>query len=191
MSLINDALRRANQGKKEPEKSDGAPMQPVHAPTRDRASFLGPILLTLIVLVLMMAAFLFWKGMQTKKELAAADKKLIAPPRVAPTVPAEPKPLVQAAPAIPAPPIIATNGSTNSIVTNLTVATNPAPPPVDPGPPPLKLQGIFYRPSNPTAMINGKTVGIGELVSGARVLKIDRQEVTLERAGKLEILTLE
>lgn len=192
MSLINDALRRANQEKKEQAQApaDGAPMQPVQRSSQDRVSFLGPILLTLIVLVLIAAAFLFWKGIETKKELARATAQLQPSPK-ATAIPAEPKLVVEQTAVNPA---SEKDGSTptNSAATNVvaTAETNVAP--VAPlAPPPLKLQGILFHPSRPTAMINGKTVGIGDLVSGARVLRIDRQEVAVERDGKTEILTLE
>jgi hypothetical protein len=193
MSLINDALRRKKQESKEPapETSGGSPMQPVAPTTRDKASYLGPILMTLIILVLLLAALLFWKGIETKKQLAAATQSQTLAP-TSPVALAETKPAVAPVPvaAIPTNPSPSVAAPTNnSSPTNLAAdATNA---PSVPAPPPLKLQGIFYRPSNPTAMINGKTVGIGEVAAGARVLRIDRQEVAVERDGKLQILTLD
>jgi hypothetical protein len=195
MSLINDALRRKNQEKNPtPEKSDGSPMEPVHPPARNRASFLGPILLVLIVVVLALAALFFWKGLQTKKELAAAKQQT---PTAAATVPEETKEVQPVAPVISetktesatAPESVAETA--NPSVTNLPSTTNAVVAAAPPGPEPLKLQGIFFRLSNPTALINGKTVAVGELVSGARVLSIDRQVVTVERDGKTEKLTLD
>jgi hypothetical protein len=196
MSLINDALRRKNQQKNPTsEKPDGSPMEPVQPAARNRVSFLAPILLLLIVLVLALAALFFWKGLEAKKELAAAKQQT---PTAAATVPAETKEVQPVAPVVSetktepatAPQSVAETADTS--VTNLSSTTNAAiaagPPP---GPEPLKLQGIFYRLSNPTALINGKTVAVGDQVSDARVIRIEREAVTLERDGKTEKLTLD
>jgi len=48
------------------------------------------------------------------------------------------------------------------------------------------LQAIFFRESGPSALINGKSVGIGEEVDGAKVKAIARQSVTLDYAGELK-----
>ena len=196
MSLINDALRRKNQEKNPtPEKSDGSPMEPVQPSARNRVSLLAPVLLVLIVVVLALAALFFWKGMQPKKELAATKQTTTSPVAVPPT---ETKSDVQPVP-VPVPetqietPLAVTPApdSTNVSATDSSPETNAAIATVPSGPEPLKLQGIFYRLSNPTALINGKTVGVGELVSGARVIRIEREAVTVERDGKVETLRLD
>jgi hypothetical protein len=56
--------------------------------------------------------------------------------------------------------------------------------------PELKLQGIFYRLKNSSAMINGKTVNVGESVSGAKVISIDRYQVVIEFEGERKTLML-
>lgn len=56
--------------------------------------------------------------------------------------------------------------------------------------PALKLQGIFYRLSRPSASINGKTVFIGDSVGGAKVVRIERQAVYLEMRGQHKTLFL-
>lgn len=65
-------------------------------------------------------------------------------------------------------------------------------PPVEqaPAPPSFKLQAIFYRLNNPTAVINGKTVRQGESVSGAKVLAIQRNAVELDLNGHRQTLSL-
>lgn len=77
-------------------------------------------------------------------------------------------------------------------------AVTPAPVPapvVTPPPPPefpaVKLQGIFYRLTRPSALISGKTVFVGEKVMGAKVIEIDRQSVTLEFNGQKKTLSFE
>ena len=56
--------------------------------------------------------------------------------------------------------------------------------------PELKLQGIFYRRSNASALINGKTVFRGDAIAGGRVVAIEPQSVTVELAGEQKILRL-
>ena len=54
----------------------------------------------------------------------------------------------------------------------------------------FKLQGIFYRPASPSAVVNTKTVFVGDRIANARVKAIDKQSVTLEVAGETKVLTL-
>jgi hypothetical protein len=56
--------------------------------------------------------------------------------------------------------------------------------------PTLKLQGIYYRMSNPTVLINGQTLTVGDSIEGARIVKIERQGVVLEMGGQKKELTL-
>jgi hypothetical protein len=56
--------------------------------------------------------------------------------------------------------------------------------------PKLKLQGIYFRRTNPSVLINGRTLFIGDRVEGARVVTIDRQTVTVEFGGQVSLLTL-
>jgi hypothetical protein len=43
----------------------------------------------------------------------------------------------------------------------------------------VKLQAVFYRPNSPTAMINGRTVGVGERFDGMEVVRITQTSVVL------------
>jgi hypothetical protein len=56
--------------------------------------------------------------------------------------------------------------------------------------PPLRLQSIFYRRSNPSVMINGKTLFIGDEINGVRVADIQAANVTLVLSGQTNVLTL-
>jgi hypothetical protein len=53
-----------------------------------------------------------------------------------------------------------------------------------------KLQGIVYRPDQPSALLNNKTVLIGGRSGEFLVVAIDRQSVTLECAGQTNVLRL-
>ncbi len=54
-----------------------------------------------------------------------------------------------------------------------------------------KLQGIIYRPSNPSAVVNTRTVFIGDTVGNARVRSITERSVTLEVGGETKVLTMQ
>lgn len=53
-----------------------------------------------------------------------------------------------------------------------------------------KLTGIMYSHEQPLAYINNKMVKIGDLVDDARVVKIDRDRVTLEHNNRKITLTV-
>jgi len=46
-----------------------------------------------------------------------------------------------------------------------------------------KLSGIVFNDFNPLAIINGKSIGVGDIIEGAKVLKIERKRVVIEHAG--------
>jgi len=46
------------------------------------------------------------------------------------------------------------------------------------------LTGIVYNSSAPLAFINKKTVGIGDTIDGAKVVKIEKKQVSLQHDGR-------
>jgi MSHA biogenesis protein MshK len=54
----------------------------------------------------------------------------------------------------------------------------------------FKLQGIFYRAANASALIDGQTLFVGDEIEGARVVAIERQAVRLLQNGKTIVLKL-
>jgi len=66
-----------------------------------------------------------------------------------------------------------------------------APPaPASGGPDSLTLQGVMFSPAKSSAMINGKTVFVGDSVAGYKVIKIEAQSVTLQTpAGERRVLS--
>jgi len=54
----------------------------------------------------------------------------------------------------------------------------------------FKLQGIFYRPSGPSAVINSKTVFVGDTIADAKVKAISQLSVTLDLGSETKVLTL-
>ena len=86
-----------------------------------------------------------------------------------------------------------------------TTATPPAPSahsepePVPAAPPPephfrpaenWKLQGVFYRMSNASVLINGQTLFLGDEIDGAKVAAIERRSVHLVMGGRTNVLRL-
>jgi len=103
---------------------------------------------------------------------------------------------------VPTAPVVASVSKPESAVPTAPVVTpTPAPqPPItktEPVAPPkpvfpeLKLQGIFYRLNNPSALISGKNVRAGDLVQGVKVIAIERASVTLEFKGERREMTLD
>ncbi len=70
------------------------------------------------------------------------------------------------------------------------VAAVPAAPVPPPKFPPLRLQSIFYRPSNPSVMINGRTLFLDDEIQGVIVADIRPSSVTLVLSGHTNVLTL-
>jgi hypothetical protein len=56
--------------------------------------------------------------------------------------------------------------------------------------PPLRLQSIFFRPSSPSVIINGKTLFVSDEINGVTVADIQASSVTLVLNGQTNILTL-
>lgn len=131
---------------------------------------------------------------------AAKTTAAVAPPT------ASPVPIAQSATQdIPAPAPVVANPIPAPVqpVPN-TVATRPltpAPPsaPATPNPvptpsaaqntfPTLALQGIYYRPTRPAAVINARTVYVGDRVANAKILAIDRREVTVQWKSEVRVL---
>jgi hypothetical protein len=71
--------------------------------------------------------------------------------------------------------------------TNVPVVT-PSPP--TPAQPAYKLQGIYWRPSRAAAVVNGKTLYVGDQVDKARIASIDKDSVTLDVDGQSKVLQL-
>jgi HD-like signal output (HDOD) protein len=82
-----------------------------------------------------------------------------------------------------------------------TVATGPqvtatdAPPPTlvpqEKARPNFRLNGIIYAVARPVAIVNGQTVFVGDQVSGATVVGIERTQVTLQINGQRKTFVLE
>jgi len=91
--------------------------------------------------------------------------------------PAVSKPAPERAPAS-APPAAVTNAPTLSVT------------PTEKSLPDFRLNGIIYSVGSPSAILNGRTVYVGDQVNGATVLSIGRTSVTLQINGQRKTYSL-
>lgn len=204
MSLINDALKRAGQAQKREPRAERAPassgpaMQPVD--TSPAKAFPWWIVGVLAVAALAVVFFLFEKRRgETKPDPAPAPAVVVSRPAApAATVAPAPKPVALVkAPEVKAPEarpptaavVVSKPPVAPAAIPEKVVA--PAPAPVAATFPTLKLQGIFFRLRNPSVVINGKTVFVGEEVEGAKVTQIDRYSASLQFHGEKHVLKME
>jgi HD-like signal output (HDOD) protein len=117
----------------------------------------------------------------------------VAPPQVAPVTPAVAA--VEQPPASPATSETVTKPQASPSVPEptpaaapATIATNvqpvSAPPPKKRAPDDFRLSGIIYIGANPSAIVNGRRVSVGDWVDGATVVGIGRTTVVLDINGK-------
>jgi len=161
MSLINDALKQASQSRPKNPPSDPPPLAPVVSTSRGDMSWLAPVMI-----ILFLAAAGIFIGLSLSKPV----------PLVAATHPVEPVSPDQQRVAV------ATN--TAAAVPNTVVATAP------PKPPEPKLQGILFDAARPCAIVNGRTVYVGDYVGGFRVAAISQAGVKLQNETETNVLSL-
>lgn len=166
MSLVNDALKRAKQAQQEnPPQNFELAFRPVEPANEGQPG--SPLLFfgafVGLVIVIATAGFLIW---------AVTSKRV-------PDMHAEARPVSAPVPAVvPAEPVVAP------------VPTNSQPEAVEPPKPELKLQGIFFNPTRPSAVVNDRTVYVGDRVSGLQVRAITPKAVILASATETNVLSL-
>ncbi|HAV65151.1 MAG TPA: hypothetical protein DCY13_22615, partial [Verrucomicrobiales bacterium] len=213
MSLINDAIKQANRANKERAVAESSGSTGATAgmreaanqrPANDSGSMTGMFLIAGIVVFVLLGGFLLVISVRdgspaespvvTQPRPAASQASAPARPVVARETPAPPVPAV-AAP-VDNPPAAETVPPDNAVAATPAPAipvAEPAPAPVPapaaaPAFPPLKLQGIYYRLDSPSVMINGKTLWVGDVVDGVKVLRIERRDVTVQFGSEEKVL---
>ena len=96
---------------------------------------------------------------------------------------------VKTEPPVAVPPVATAPAPVVAAPTPATVVSTPTPA-VAAVFPPLRLQAIYFRLKAPTALINGKTVGVGDVVEGVKVTQIQRQSVRLALGADVRELQL-
>jgi hypothetical protein len=192
MSLINDALKRAKQTQQANPPSTPAlefrPVEPGQKENRRTALLVVGLALVLIAIV-GLAGALVWFVSQSKEAALPVAARVVDAPLT---------PLPQAAAIAVAPTNVSESVAAKPI-------TDPIELPDEPNtngvpvvativeaikPPALKLQGIFFSPSNPSAVVNGRTVYLGDRVNGFRLLAVSPVAVTFANATETNVLSL-
>ncbi len=199
-----------------PHSAAAPAMQAAETKSRSGSPMIVPIMIAVAAVVLLVGVVLGWM-LLGKKETFVVQNVPVAPaapvaPKVeaTPTPPPAPVPTVSVAEkpvptptkveAIVAAPVVETKTTANpeakptaavAETVAITPAATPAPvPPPVPTFPAIKLQGIFYRKSNPTALLNGNNLEVGQKLDGVTLSKIAPTSVTLEWNGETKVLEL-
>ncbi len=198
----------------------GPLMRPVEPVARKSVWTLGLLLPAVLAVIALVALFFAWRFSQAAESLkvravspetvattpasepaAPAQTETVSAPTPAPAVASAPapaaslppKPLAAAVPTVASvlPATAATATDTNTAAVAAAAPAAPLPPPVPEPPklPPLKLQAISYS-KRPCAMINGRTVFLGDRVGDLRVAAIGPESATLIGGGRTNVLTL-
>jgi hypothetical protein len=172
MSLINDALKRAKQAqqKNPAPPRPASPLPPLYRPLQSAPPRGGGAWFLPVVIVLLLAAGILCIGLALFKRPAEKSSVLPPPTNTVETTASAPAPAN-------APP------ETNAPAIANVVAASPLPPP-------LKVQGIFFDPTRPWAIISGKTVYVGDYIRELRVFAILQNDVLLIGDGKTNDLFL-
>jgi hypothetical protein len=216
MSLINEALKQAGQSgvNAVPSASPRAVgvLRPASVPGNSR-----PLLLVLLpvafLTALTMAYFVFKQAWSSRPApVSVADTRPAPAPKpvedwfqpMTPAAKTEPAATpIAPAPAAPAPVASASASVTPGVASVSEAASAPVTPtvsapaatpvpaaPATPPPPAFRLQGITFSSTAPSALVNGRTVFVGDEVDGAMVTRIDQRSVTLAVEGRTQVLRM-
>lgn len=218
MSLINEALKQAGQTgvNAVPSASPRAVgvLRPAASTSHSRPLLLILLPVTLIA-ALAMAYLVFKQAWSNAPEpVPVADNRPTAASKpaedwfqpmtpAAKSAPATVAPVAPSSPATPgvasvsdsagaptAPPVSAPAATPVPAAPAMTMAAAPATAPATPPPPAFRLQGITFSASAPSALVNGRTVFVGDEVDGAMVTRIDQRSVTLAVEGRTQVLRM-
>jgi len=210
MSLINDALKRAKQGQQQ-NPFGGQPIRPLQpADYAARSNYpLRFALAVLLVAALALSGWFFWKWWRSSGEshqTAGVESTTAAENSKTSAKPVPRKQLIKVSTNIvvrtnsvgsPQSEALAQAVSSNSSIsapqTNVVAFASPTnvATPAPPSPfADLKLQSIIFSEDKRAAGINGELLYVGDEIRGARVRKIERQSVTVERNGETNVLRL-
>ena len=186
MSRINDALKRASQSDRNRSRpaETKASARPVAG---GRGSSVSLALVAGVVLALGLAGWFFWQWWNTSRPpgQARGEPVAAAAPKVAPA------PIAREAVLTPAPVAPGRAAVSSSAPAPASAPMTPGKAAQAPWPADLKVMGIFFSKTNPRALINGTTVGVGDQIDGIRVIKIEDDRVSVEWNGRVKQLLME
>ena len=211
MSLINDALKKARQAQREnPPTLSTQHFRPVESgPRRSPLYVLLPLA---VVFLSAIGGVLLWMALQKRgvfeeQTVLARQNQPTPQPSVKrssteqpshtdelPNVNVAPQPAESSTVADSVGDKPASLMDETQAVSKEQVVVHPAGQPTSitaPAEPPLPIvRGIFLNPSHPSAVLNNKTVYVGDRVIGFEVISITPDSVTVVRSGKTNVLTL-
>jgi len=184
MSLINDALKKAKQAQVNAPGRESRPQ--LRSPETDHPVRSGPSLMlpAIIVAVGLIGAALVWVAMTNKHD----EKKAEPLGAENPTASAKTEPAValKVEQRVPAP--VAPVAPPQPVVTAAATVVETKPTTVTPAL--LKLNGIFYNPAKPTAIVNNKLVSPGSRIGEFTVIAITQTGVSIAGGGQTNVLSL-
>lgn len=195
MSLINDALKRAKQAQQEnPPATPPLEFRAVEpGQSKSRRTTLLVVGLSLVIIALLgLAGSLVWFISQSKPAMLPVAARVADAP-LAPLPKREPAAVtavattnvVEIALAKPTSEIIERPDEPNTngipVIATIIEAVKP---------PTLKLQGIFFNPSAPSVVVNGRTIYLGDRVGGFRLLAVSPVSATFASATETNVLSL-
>jgi len=188
MSLINDALKRAKESQQPHHPSSAASLRTIEARPAERP-YVSRMLL-IVILLLLGSAFAFigmaMTGRLAKKNLVLPQVAAVRPIAAvfAPSQPVKTAvPVVAVAPVAPVVPVQTAPAPVPVSVVVAPVVVAPALPPLV-LPDTLHVQGVAYDPVRPWAIVSSRTVYVGDVVKGVRVMEITRNSVTFGSNGQ-------
>lgn len=210
MSLINDALKRAKQAQQRDPMpaADGPQLRPADADHNVRHG-LGLALPIAFALVAILALFMVWRFAHTSSlPVAARSTAPAANAAAQEPSPAQSAGVVKVArdatPAAVVPPATVTAtaepvpaAKTGAPVAAVELAPIPAAVPVATAATqaaaaaPLKLQAIIFNPANPSALVSGKTLFLGDRVGQFRLVAVTQDTATLASLTATNTLALD
>ena len=189
MSLINDALKRAKQVQAAtplPITSGPAFRASAEANANPPENATHRLMKGVVLLAAFGAVCVAWQLFRAPRGERADIQAIARPAPVCATAPLQ-EPGIDG-PAVPARPI----AQPAPALTNSEPV--PATPPREAVPPKrqsaLKLQAIFFSPNRPSAIINGKSVFVGDYVGEQQVMQITQNSATLVGAGVTNRITV-
>src|SRR4051812_34297484 len=191
MSLINDALKKAKAAQQTGPAPAAANLQfrPVETAAEDKGRDKLYLAFGVSVFAALTFVLIWWLAHSDQSDVPRGNN-LIVSARTAQPAPQSTAP----APTASSVTVLPQNAPVPTTVAQSPVATqstnNVAAEPIIPKPAPLKLQAIFFSPTRPSAMVNGKSLVAGDKIGEFRVLGIDQNSLTLGNSTVTNVLSL-
>jgi len=192
MSLINDALKSATKAQEatSPVSDPASQMQPAE---QRRPVGLPVYFMPVLLFIVSGACFFLIRGWDARRQAGLYPQPVTIQARE--LEPAQPGPAAVAEKEYPVPANrnFSLNDDSVSPTAKQTAVAGFAAHADSPeaGQSSFKLQGIFYKATGSSAVINSKTVYVGDTIANAKVKAIGRQSVTLLLDGETKVLTLQ